>query len=110
MQLLMTRLKLTVNETKTQVGRLPDERFDFQGYTIGRCYSPETGLSGHASIEKGGAADLPRDRSSDLAPMAARECRGTSQAAEPVTDRLVELLSSRPSEPSLQRHGPPRLP
>jgi group II intron reverse transcriptase/maturase len=43
MRHLMIRLKLTVNETKTRVCRLPDETFDFLGYTIGRCYSSETG-------------------------------------------------------------------
>jgi group II intron reverse transcriptase/maturase len=40
---LMTRLKLTVNESKTRVCRIPDESVDFLGYTIGRCYSPKTG-------------------------------------------------------------------
>ena len=35
--------RLTVNETKTQVCRLPEEKFDFLGYTFGRCYSPQTG-------------------------------------------------------------------
>ena len=40
---MMDRLKLTVNETKTQLCRVPDESFDFLGYTIGRCYSPKTG-------------------------------------------------------------------
>jgi len=44
---MMHRLKLTVNETKTRLCRLPDESFDFLGYTIGRCYSPKTG---HAYI------------------------------------------------------------
>lgn len=39
----MGRLKLTVNETKTKLCRVPDESFDFLGYTIGRCYSPKTG-------------------------------------------------------------------
>ena len=43
MQNLMERLKLTVNETKTRVCHVPDESFDFLGYTIGRCYSPQTG-------------------------------------------------------------------
>jgi RNA-directed DNA polymerase len=42
-QTLMQRLKLTVNETKTQTCSVPDESFDFLGYTIGRCYSPKTG-------------------------------------------------------------------
>ncbi|MFQ5382300.1 MAG: group II intron reverse transcriptase/maturase [Dehalococcoidia bacterium] len=45
MRHLMDRLCLTVNERKTRVCRLPDERFDFLGYTIGRCYSRESGKS-----------------------------------------------------------------
>jgi hypothetical protein len=40
---IMQKLKLTVNETKTRVCRLPEEKFDFLGYTFGRCYSPTTG-------------------------------------------------------------------
>ncbi len=43
MRNMMTKLKLTVNETKTRVCKLPEERFDFLGYTFGRCYSPKTG-------------------------------------------------------------------
>jgi hypothetical protein len=43
MRIMMTKLKLTVNETKTRVSKLPEERFDFLGYTFGRCYSPRTG-------------------------------------------------------------------
>jgi group II intron reverse transcriptase/maturase len=37
------RLKLTVNEDKTLVCRLPEGRFDFLGYTFERCYSTKTG-------------------------------------------------------------------
>jgi RNA-directed DNA polymerase len=40
---MMQKLKLTVNETKTHVCRLPAESFDFLGYTFGRMYSPRTG-------------------------------------------------------------------
>ena len=40
---MMRRLKLTVNETKTHVCRLPAGSFDFLGYTFGRMYSPRTG-------------------------------------------------------------------
>ena len=43
MQTIMDTLKLTVNEQKTRTCRVPDESFDFLGYTIGRCYSPRTG-------------------------------------------------------------------
>ena len=40
---LMTRLRLTVNETKTRLCHLPEEAFHFLGYTIGRRYDPRTG-------------------------------------------------------------------
>jgi RNA-directed DNA polymerase len=40
---MMSKLKLTVNEKKTRVCRVPEEKFDFLGYTFGRCYSPMTG-------------------------------------------------------------------
>ena len=40
---MMAQLQLTVNEAKTRLCRGPDERFDFLGYTIGTCYSPQTG-------------------------------------------------------------------
>ena len=43
MQAIMSRLKLTVNEQKTRICRVPEESFDFLGYTIGRCYSPRDG-------------------------------------------------------------------
>ena len=43
MRSMMHKLKLTVNEEKTRVCCLPDDTFDFLGYTIGRCYSPRNG-------------------------------------------------------------------
>jgi len=43
LQHMMQQLKLTVNEARTRLCRVPDESVDFLGYTIGRCYSPETG-------------------------------------------------------------------
>jgi len=43
MRNMMLKLKLTVNEQKTRVCRLPEGKFDFLGYTFGRCYSPKTG-------------------------------------------------------------------
>jgi RNA-directed DNA polymerase len=36
---MMSRLKLTVNESKTHICKSPDESFNFLGYSIGRCYS-----------------------------------------------------------------------
>jgi group II intron reverse transcriptase/maturase len=43
MRTMMARLKLTVNETKTRQCRVPDDTFNFLGYTIGQCRSPRTG-------------------------------------------------------------------
>src|ERR1700739_3575432 len=43
MRNMMKKLKLTVNESKTRVARLPEDRFDFLGYSFGRCYSTKTG-------------------------------------------------------------------
>ncbi|WP_313808710.1 group II intron maturase-specific domain-containing protein [Sphingobium sp.] len=43
----MEKLKLTVNEEKTRICKVPDEMFDFLGYTFGRMYSP---ISGKARI------------------------------------------------------------
>src|SRR6266567_2588343 len=45
MQKIMNVLKLTVNEKKTKICRVPEESFDFLGYTIGRNYSKRTGRS-----------------------------------------------------------------
>ena len=45
MRSLMAQIKLTVNEEKTRVCRVPDETFDFLGYTFGRYYSPRTGYA-----------------------------------------------------------------
>jgi RNA-directed DNA polymerase len=40
---MMETLKLTVNDDKTHLCRIPQERFDFLGYTFGRRYSRENG-------------------------------------------------------------------
>jgi group II intron reverse transcriptase/maturase len=40
---IMGKLKLTVNEEKTRICKVPEETFDFLGYTFGRLYSPKTG-------------------------------------------------------------------
>jgi RNA-directed DNA polymerase len=43
MREMMSKLKLTVNETKTRLCRVPAESFEFLGYRIGQCYSLRTG-------------------------------------------------------------------
>jgi RNA-directed DNA polymerase len=43
MRNMMSKLKLMVNEAKTHVCQVPQETFDFLGYTFGTCHSPKTG-------------------------------------------------------------------
>ena len=43
MRRMMERLKLTVNEAKTRLCRVPEERFDFLGYTFGQFWYRKSG-------------------------------------------------------------------
>jgi group II intron reverse transcriptase/maturase len=43
MRELMGKLKLTVNEEKTRICKVPEGEFDFLGYTFGRMYQKTTG-------------------------------------------------------------------
>jgi group II intron reverse transcriptase/maturase len=43
MRSIFRKLKLTVNEEKTHLCQIPEESFDFLGYTFGRCYTAKTG-------------------------------------------------------------------
>ena len=43
MRKIMGQLKLTVNEDKTRICKVPEGEFDFLGYTFGRRYSATTG-------------------------------------------------------------------
>ena len=43
MRQIMQRLRLTVNEEKTHICRVPEQYFDFLGYQFGRFYSEATG-------------------------------------------------------------------
>jgi RNA-directed DNA polymerase len=45
MRAMMSKLELTVNETKMRLCHLPDESYDFLGYTLGRNYDCRTGES-----------------------------------------------------------------
>jgi hypothetical protein len=51
---IMGKLKLTVNEEKTRICKVPEETFDFLGWTFGRMYSPKTGKArlGHRPSKK----------------------------------------------------------
>ena len=49
MREIMGKLKLTVNEEKTRICKVPEGEFDFLGYTFGRRYSATTGKAHMAS-------------------------------------------------------------
>jgi len=49
MRELMGKLTFEVNEEKTRVCRMPEETFDFLGYSFGRLYSPFDMLFGVTS-------------------------------------------------------------
>jgi hypothetical protein len=82
MRAMMTRLKPTVNETKTKLCRVPDETFDFLGYTFGKCYSAKTwkGYIGTRPAQK--KIRRLRDLYQELGRVRHR------QTKEPATDRL----------------------
>jgi group II intron reverse transcriptase/maturase len=86
MREMMMRLKLTINEKKTHVCRLPQERFDFLGYTFGRCYSPK---NGHAYISV-------RPSRKSIKRMVENITRETRRSQMPMeTDVMVERLNRK---------------
>ena len=107
MRAMMQKLKLTVNETKTHVCRVPDESFDFLGYTIGRCYSTETGRAyiGTRPLAAEDSANLLRDQRDDQPTMDAAGRRRPGRTAEPHIGRLGELLLSGVGQQGLPGGG-----
>jgi RNA-directed DNA polymerase len=107
---MMETLKLTVNDDKTHLCQIPQERFDFLGYTFGRCYSQQdrARLLGHPAFaeehQTHGGKHHSGNRSSPN-PRGCRACRGTT---EPETERLGELLLPRPCQPGLSGDQHPR--
>jgi len=104
MRAMMSKLKLTVNEKKTRVCYVPEEKFDFLGYTFGRCYSMRRGrvYLGTTPSKETSAAHLSSDqRRNRTRPSLARfeDRRGQAQSDD---DRMGQLLLSGASQQSLQ--------
>jgi group II intron reverse transcriptase/maturase len=87
MRKMMGQLKLTVNEEKTSLRQLPQESVDFLGYTIGRCYSPQTGRAYMGTRPSKQSLKRVTGRVSNLT-----EPRMTLLDAEVVVRRLNRLL------------------
>ena len=50
MREIMGKLKLTVNEEKTRICKVPEGEFDFLGFTFGRRYSAKTGKAQYCPV------------------------------------------------------------
>ena len=94
---IMSKLKLTVNEEKTRICRVPEGEFDFLGYTFGRMFSERTGQArlGYRPSKKSIKRMVEQihaltDRTGDMA----RNHKAGGQG-EPHAARMGELLPSR---------------
>ena len=115
MREMMSKLKLTVNETKTRLCRLPEETFDFLGYTLGRNYDSRTGESYLGPRPSRKKVDRLCDEISehDGASDDVAGCRGADWADQPQVTWLVQLLPHRDSQqgvPERQQSRPPQGP
>jgi RNA-directed DNA polymerase len=101
---MMSKLKLTVNETKTRLCRLPEESFDFLGYTIGRCHSLRTGEAyiGPRPSRKS------IDRRDDGTAMGIAPGRLSGRRDQQETEGLGELFSAGHCAASLPARRQPR--
>ena len=110
MQGMMSKLKLTVNETKTRLCRLPEESFDFLGYTIGRCLQPADGGGLHraAPVAEVDRSVLPLDRRDDGTAVGIASGRLPGRRDQQETEGLGELLSAGHGAASLPARGQPR--
>ena len=88
---IMGRLKLTVNEEKTRICKVPEGEFDFLGYTFGRMYSARTGKARLGLKEKhqahGREGPCPDRPSGYLA-----RDHGNGGSVEPRATRMGQLL------------------
>ena len=94
---IMGKLKLTVNEEKTRICKVPEGEFDFLGYTFGRMYSARTGQARiwlPAIEEEHQARGRERPRADRPIGDVARDHRAGGQV-EPHAARMGELLRSR---------------
>ena len=109
---MMSKLKLTVNETKTRLCRLPDESFDFLGYTLGRNYDCRTGESYLGPRPSRKKIDRLCREIGELTTrkMAGRDVEVQVGRINRKVKGLVQLLSPWDGEQSLPERRQPRPP
>ncbi len=96
MREIMGKLKLTVNEEKTRICKIPEEEFDFLGYTFGRMYSARTGQAriGYRPSKKS-VQHMVRDPCADRRSDGMARDHSVGGKVEPHAAWLGELLSGR---------------
>ena len=100
---IMGKLKLTVNEEKTRICKVPEGEFDFLGYTFGRMYSTKTGQArlGYRPSKKSIKRMVEKIHAmTDSLDVMARDHRADRQV-EPLAARMGELLPSRHRQQSV---------
>ena len=98
---LMGKLKLTVNEEKTRICKVPEGEFDFLGYTFGRMYSPTTGKArlGMRPSKKSIRRMVEKIHALTATSKTVARDHGDGGQVEPHAARLGELLPSRHRQP-----------
>ena len=113
MRSMISKQRLTVNETKTRLCRLPEESVNFLGYTIGLCHSPRTGRSYIGTKPSAKKIEHLKAEIHELTSrLAVDNGRGPSGETEPEASGLVELLLPGPVSPgyrAIDRHTRNRL-
>ena len=84
---IMGKLRLEVSAEKTRICKMPDETFDFLGYTFGRAYSPKTG---QARLAYWPSKKSIRRMVEKIHELTARN--GTWQETEELIDKLNTML------------------
>ena len=113
-QVLMGRLKLTINAEKTRCCRVPEDSIEFLGYRIGRNYRPQTGRAYIGTRPSAASVQSICRRISELTTR-----RDGFLPTEVVVERLNRLLTGwanyftlgqvRPAYTAIDRHATRRL-
>jgi len=109
---IMGRLKLTVNEEKTRICKVPEEAFDFLGWTFGRIYSAKTGkaLLGNRPSKKAIRRAVETIHALTVRATTWQDTAEAGGQGEPGAARLGQLLPCWPCQQSLPGARQPRSP
>ena len=94
---IMSKLKLTVNEEKTRICKVPEGEFDFLGYTFGRMHSARTGQArlGYRPSKKSIKRMVENVHALTVRSGTWQETTEMVREVKPHATRMGELLRSR---------------